>query len=69
MSLFTKFASRTFGRTVGFRNMSTAVEEVGGGAGGLAAAVGTTFVTYMAADYLSNYIQHPTQKVRTWSCT
>lgn len=27
----------------------------------LAKAVGTTFGTYMIADYLSNYIQHPTQ--------
>lgn len=27
------------------------------------AAVGTTFGTYMVADYLSNFIQHPTQKM------
>jgi hypothetical protein len=27
----------------------------------LAKAVGTTFGTYMVADYLSNYLQHPTQ--------
>jgi hypothetical protein len=27
----------------------------------LSKAVGTTFGTYMIADYLSNYIQHPTQ--------
>jgi hypothetical protein len=33
-------------------------------AGGLLAAMGTTFVTYMTADFLSNFIQHPTQKVR-----
>jgi len=32
--------------------------------GGLAAAVGVTFGTYMIADFLSNFIQHPTQKVR-----
>lgn len=29
----------------------------------LAKAVGTTFGTYMIADYLSNYLQHPTQKM------
>ena len=34
------------------------------GAGGLVVAVGTTFGTYMIADFLSNFIQHPTQKVR-----
>jgi hypothetical protein len=33
-------------------------------AGGLVAAMGTTFATYMMADFLSNFIQHPTQKVR-----
>jgi hypothetical protein len=33
-------------------------------AGGLLAAMGTTFATYMIADFLSNFIQHPTQKVR-----
>jgi hypothetical protein len=33
-------------------------------AGGLVVAVGTTFGTYMIADFLSNFIQHPTQKVR-----
>lgn len=27
-------------------------------------AVGTTFGTYCVADFLSNFIQHPTQKVR-----
>jgi hypothetical protein len=29
----------------------------------LGKAVATTFGTYMIADYLSNYIQHPTQKM------
>ena len=29
-----------------------------------AKAVGTTFGTYVTADFLSNFIQHPTQKVR-----
>jgi hypothetical protein len=33
-------------------------------ASGLIAAVGTTFGTYMLADFLSNFIQHPTQTVR-----
>jgi hypothetical protein len=33
-------------------------------AGGLVTAMGTTFATYMMADFLSNFIQHPTQKVR-----
>lgn len=35
--------------------------------GALLAAVGTTFVTYMTADFLSNFLQHPTQKVRDCS--
>ena len=44
--------------------MSTgAAEETAGGAGAVAVAVGSTFVTYMTADFLSNFIQHPTQKV------
>lgn len=29
----------------------------------LAKAVGTTFGTYMMADFLSNFIQHPTQQM------
>ena len=29
----------------------------------LAKAVGTTFGTYMIADYLSNFLQHPTQQM------
>ena len=49
---------------VGRRFMSTtAAEETATGAGGLLVAVGTTFGTYMMADFLSNFIQHPTQKV------
>jgi len=44
---------------------STAAASEGSvGAGGLVVAVGTTFGTYMIADFLSNFIQHPTQKVR-----
>jgi len=27
------------------------------------AALGTTFGTYMTADFLSNFLQHPTQKM------
>jgi hypothetical protein len=56
-------ASKTFGRRV----MSTGVpiEEASSsaGAGVVLAAVGTTFGTYMLADFLSNFIQHPTQLV------
>lgn len=40
--------------------------EASAGAGGLVVAVGTTFGTYMMADFLSNFIQHPTQKVRSF---
>lgn len=45
--------------------MSTAAEEMAAspGAGALMAAVGTTFGTYMLADFLSNFLQHPTQLV------
>jgi hypothetical protein len=47
------------------RKLSTAAaESTGGGGDSLAMAVGTTFVTYCIADFLSNFIQHPTQKVR-----
>lgn len=59
-----KQTSRLFGR----RAMSTGV-PVGdavassAGVGALLAAVGTTFGTYMIADFLSNFIQHPTQLV------
>ena len=60
MSLF-----RNAFQKVGRRFMSTTAEEAAsGGAGALVAAVGTTFVTYMTADFLANFIQHPTQKVR-----
>lgn len=48
---------------MGRRFMSTTAEESAAGAGGLIVAVGTTFGTYMTADFLSNFIQHPTQKV------
>lgn len=39
------------------------VEEASGGVVALLVAVGTTFGTYMIADFLSNFLQHPTQKV------
>lgn len=39
------------------------VEQAGGPEPIALAAVGTTFVTYMCADFLSNFLQHPTQKV------
>ena len=60
-----KQVSLTFGR----RAMSTgvpigdAVASSSPGTGALLAAVGTTFGTYMVADFLSNFIQHPTQLV------
>eukprot|EP00977_Amphora_coffeiformis_P014436 scaffold4052_cov213-Amphora_coffeaeformis.AAC.3 len=50
---------------VGRRFMSTAAAEEGSAAGGLVLAVGTTFGTYMMADFLSNFIQHPSQKAST----
>lgn len=64
MSLFrSAFARARFPTALSRRGMSTA-EEVGtGNAGALVTAVGTTFVTYMTADFLSNFIQHPSQKV------
>lgn len=67
-SLFTK----TFARRPAFvrRAALSSSKETGaeaaseeGASGGLVLAVGTTFVTYMTADFLSNFIQHPTQKV------
>eukprot|EP00527_Entomoneis_sp_CCMP2396_P002697 CAMPEP_0198142142 /NCGR_PEP_ID=MMETSP1443-20131203/5022_1 /TAXON_ID=186043 /ORGANISM="Entomoneis sp., Strain CCMP2396" /LENGTH=235 /DNA_ID=CAMNT_0043805099 /DNA_START=55 /DNA_END=762 /DNA_ORIENTATION=+ len=65
MSLFTK--SWTVVRHATRRSMSggVKVEEAAEGNGSLAlvAAVGTTFATYMTADFLSNFLQHPTQKM------
>ena len=44
------------------KKLSTApVEEAS--SSGLVTAVATTFGTYMLADFLSNFLQHPTQKV------
>jgi hypothetical protein len=45
------------------RVMSTGGTADGAAGAGLVAAVGTTFVTYMTADFLSNFLQHPTQRV------
>mmetsp|Transcript_27042 Transcript_27042/g.45051 ORF Transcript_27042/g.45051 Transcript_27042/m.45051 type:complete len:231 (+) Transcript_27042:125-817(+) len=59
MSLFTKLASPM---RVASRKLTTSAEESPGG-GALMAGVATTFATYMAADFLSNFIQHPTQKM------
>ncbi|GAX10077.1 hypothetical protein FisN_2Lh346 [Fistulifera solaris] len=60
-------AFRTLSRTFGRRRKSTATFGDEGasssGNGALVAAVGTTFVTYMTADFLSNFIQHPTQQM------
>lgn len=59
--------SHAFRGLLGRRSLSTGVpveEVVSSGAGALVAAVGTTFGTYMLADFLSNFLQHPTQKVR-----
>jgi hypothetical protein len=65
--LFTKAwtnLSRTAARGRGRRAMSTGgMADGASSAEGLAAAVGTTFVTYMTADFLSNFLQHPTQLV------
>lgn len=61
------FASKLFpsiARSSARRFKSTApIEHATEGQGALMAAVGTTFVTYMTADFLSNFLQHPTQKV------
>lgn len=56
------------------RKLSTTVApptEVVAAASGtsLAVAVATTFGTYMLADTLSNFLQHPTQKVRKATVT
>jgi hypothetical protein len=70
--LFTKASISHFLRFVSKRAKSTLSggDHVAGSSGtatsaasGLLTAVGTTFGTYMLADFLSNFIQHPTQKV------
>jgi hypothetical protein len=57
-SLVKNFARRA-------KSSGAGAEETAAAGGGLAAAVATTFGTYMLADFLSNFIQHPTQKVST----
>lgn len=47
--------------------MSADVEAAGPAAGALLAAVGTTFGTYMLADFLLNFLQHPSQKINDHS--
>jgi len=49
------------GRVGAKKMMSTAVDEA---PTGLLTAMGVTFGTYMMADFLSNFLQHPTQLVR-----
>jgi hypothetical protein len=56
--------SRTAAASGRGRRVMSTTDGAGSAGGGLAAAVGTTFVTYMAADFLSNFLQHPTQLVR-----
>ena len=56
--------SRNMARRAKSTTSSTAATAESVSAGGLVVAVGTTFGTYMIADFLSNFIQHPTQKVR-----
>jgi DNA-binding transcriptional LysR family regulator len=46
------------------KSSSSSNEEAASAGGSLFAGVAATFGTYMAADFLSNFIQHPTQKVR-----
>ena len=53
-------------RTVNKRVKSSSAaetEEAASSGGSLVAAVATTFGTYCLADFLSNFLQHPTQKV------
>ena len=45
------------------RSKSSSAEEATEAGGSLAVAVATTFGTYMIADFLSNFIQHPYHKV------
>ena len=58
-----KQSSRTLGRRVMTTGVPAEEAAASAGLGALVAAVGTTFGTYMLADFLSNFIQHPTQLV------
>ena len=62
MSLFSKVRNVPM-RVVSRKMSASALPKEEPGAGALFAAVGATFVTYMTADFLSNFLQHPTQKV------
>lgn len=67
--LFSRAVTSNLFRSIGKRSKSTvsggkeAGEKASSAASGLVAGVATTFGTYMLADFLSNFIQHPTQKV------
>lgn len=72
--LFSRAATRSLFRSFVKRSKATvseghATEKASSAATGLVAAVGATFGTYMIADFLSNFIQHPTQKVCSWFTT
>jgi hypothetical protein len=45
------------------KSSSSSNEEAASDGGSLIAGVAATFGTYMMADFLSNFIQHPSQKV------
>lgn len=66
MSLLSKSWSlvRVAGRRTMMTDAPVGASSSAGGNGALVGAVGTTFVTYMCADFLSNFLLHPTQKVR-----
>jgi hypothetical protein len=58
-------ASRSLFNGAARRFKSTSAGESAGEQASVfvASAMGTTFATYMMADFLSNFLQHPTQKV------
>lgn len=62
MSLFSKVRNVPL-RVASHKMSASATPQEVPGAGALLSAVGATFVTYMTADFLSNFLQHPTQKV------
>jgi DNA-binding transcriptional LysR family regulator len=53
--------ARSFARRA--KSTSAGAEEAVASGGSIVGAVATTFGTYCLADFLSNFIQHPTQKV------
>ena len=62
---FARASSTLLARSSALRSKfsSAGAEEAAASGGLLAGAVATTFGTYCLADFLSNFIQHPTQKV------